>query len=238
MVHDTDDHCWLDVMPPAVLRYVPSRQRELSIGPAPALLAIDLYEQVYRGGNVPLEEAIKADRLSCGEYAFAAMAPTKRLFAAARAARLPIFYSTGDVNPASRPASVGATHRGMQKIDPADYAIRPEFQPQPGDVVISKQRASVFYGTPIAAHLLQLGVRSLIICGESTSGCVRASAVEAQEHGFHVVVVEECCFDRNPVCHKVNLFDLHQKYADVMHIDAVVEQLNALPKQPEVHGIR
>ena len=217
-------------MPPDVLRRAAAMRRKTSIGQAPALLAIDLYEQVYRGGNVPLEEAIKVERLSCGEYAHAAIAPTQRLFAAARAARLPIFYSTGDISPNSRPASVGATHHGMLKIDPADYAIRLEFQPQAGDIVISKQRASVFYGTPIAAHLVQLGVRSVIICGESTSGCVRASAVEAQEHGFHVVVVEECCFDRNLVSHKVNLFDLHVKYADVMHVDSVIEQIKTLAR--------
>lgn len=236
MIDDTDDHCWRDIMPPEVLRRAAAMRREISIGPVPALLAIDLYEQVYRGGNVPLEEAIKIERLSCGEYAHAAIAPTQRLFAAARAAGLPIFYSTGDVSPISRPASVGATHHGMLKVNPADYAIRPEFQPQQGDIVISKQRASVFYGTPIAAHLVQLGVRSVIICGESTSGCVRASAVEAQEHGFHVAVVEECCFDRNLVSHRVNLFDLHVKYADVMHVDAVIEQIQRLPKPSEARA--
>ena len=229
MTDDTDDHCWRDVMPPEVLRLMPARPRKGSIGSAPALLAIDLYEQVYRGGNVPLEEAIKVERLSCGEYAHAAIAPTRRLFEAARAAKLPVFYSTGDISPMGRPATVGATHHVL-KINPADFAIRSDFEPQPGDVVISKQRASVFYGTPIAAHLVQLGVRSLIICGESTSGCVRASAVEAQEHGFHVAVVEECCFDRNVVSHKVNLFDLHQKYADVMHVDAVIEQIERLSR--------
>jgi len=74
----------------------------------------------------------------------------------------------------------------------ADYAIRPEFKPQPQDVVITKQRASVFFGTPLIAHLTQLGVQTLIICGESTSGCVRATAVDAYSLGFHVVLVEEC----------------------------------------------
>ena len=80
------------------------------------------------------------------------------------------------------------------------------------DVVITKQRASVFFGTPLVAHLTQLGVQTLIICGESTSGCVRATAVDAYSHGFHVVLVEECCFDRSILSHKVNLFDMHHKY--------------------------
>ena len=98
----------------------------------------------------------------------------------------------------------------------------------PGDVVITKQRASVFFGTPLIAHLTQLGVQTLIVCGESTSGCVRASAVDAYSHGFHVVLVEECCFDRSLLSHKVNLFDMHHKYADVMHIDEVLAHFDCV----------
>jgi hypothetical protein len=66
VIDDTNDHCWRDIMPADVLRRA-ARPRKLSIGPAPALLAVDLYEQVYRGGNVPLDEAVKVERLSCGE---------------------------------------------------------------------------------------------------------------------------------------------------------------------------
>ncbi|HEX4557290.1 MAG TPA: isochorismatase family protein, partial [Xanthobacteraceae bacterium] len=91
-----------------------------------------------------------------------------------------------------------------------------------------KQRASIFYGTPLMAHLTQLGVRTVIVCGESTSGCVRASAVDAYSNGFHVVLVEECCFDRSPISHKVNLFDLHHKYADVIKVDEVVAHLDGM----------
>ena len=94
-------------------------------------------------------------------------------------------------------------------------SIRPEFKPQAGDVVITKQRASVFFGTPLTAHLTQLGIQTLIVCGESTSGCVRATAVDAYSHGYQVVLVEECCFDRSLLSHKVNLFDMHHKYVDV-----------------------
>ena len=66
------------------------------------------------------------------------------------------------------------------------------------------------------------------MCGESTSGCVRASVVDAYSNGFHVSVVEECTFDRAEFTHKVNLFDLHHKYADVMHLDEVVAHLDGL----------
>jgi len=142
-----------------------------------------------------------------------------------RAADLPIFYSTGDTRAAGKPRFVSATKRTRGALDASDYDIRPEFKPQPGDVVITKQRASAFYGTPLLAHLIGLGIKTLIVCGESTSGCVRASVVDAYSNGFHVVLVEECCFDRSELSHKVNLFDMHHKYADVMHLDEVIAHL-------------
>jgi nicotinamidase-related amidase len=88
----------------------------------------------------------------------------------------------------------------------------------------------VFQGTPIVSHLSLLGVRSLIVCGESTSGCVRASVVDAYSTGFHVSVVEECTYDRVELSHKVNLFDLHHKYVDVMHVEEVVGHLDNIAK--------
>jgi len=70
-----------------------------------------------------------------------------------------------------------------------------------------------------------LGVDSLIVCGETTSGCVRASVVDAYSNGFHVTVAEECVFDRSLLSHKVSLFDLHHKYADVMHVEEILSHL-------------
>ncbi len=220
-----EDHCWRDVVPEDILTLYSHYAREVFVGPRPALLAIDLYELAYQGGPHPVSEVSKTYPSSCGENAWNAIAPTQRLFGAARAAGIPVFYSTSDTRPESSPASVVATKRRGIPVDPVVYAIRPEFAPQPGDVVITKMRASAFFGTPLTAHLTQLGIQSLIVCGESTSGCVRASVVEGYSHGYHVTVVEECCFDRSPLSHKVNLFDMHHKYADVMGIDDVEAHL-------------
>jgi len=228
MIDDFEDHCWKDVVTPDVLEVYSCYRRKVFVGASPALLAVDLYDVVYRGGARPPAELAKDHPNSCGEYAHAAIEPTKRLFAAARAAALPIFYSTGDVRAESRPSLVTATKRNKPPVDPADYAIRPEFKPGPQHVVIIKQRASVFFGTPLVAHLTQLGVQTLIVCGESTSGCVRATAVDAYSLGLHVVLVEECCFDRSILSHKVNLFDMHHKYCDVMHVGEVVAHLDAM----------
>jgi nicotinamidase-related amidase len=228
MGSEFEDHCWKDIVSEDVLDIYSHYQRQTFVGPSPALIAIDLYELSYQGGAKPVVELAKTYPSSCGENAYAAIEPTKRLFAAARAAGLPVFYSTADMRPDSLPGALHATKRRSVPRDPALYAIKSEFKPLPGDVVITKQRASVFFGTPLIAHLTQLGVRSVIMCGESTSGCVRASAVDAYSHGFHVTLVEECCFDRSLLSHKVNLFDLHHKYADVMKVDEVVAHLDTL----------
>ena len=228
MTDDFEDHCWKTIVSPEVLEIYSCYRRKVFVGPAPALLAIDLYEVVYAGGPHPPEQIAKTHPNSCGVFAYQAIEPTQRLFSAARAAGLPIFYSTGDTRSESRPNFITATNRERPPVKPSDYAIRPEFKPQAGDVVITKQRASVFFGTPLTAHLTQLGVQTLIVCGESTSGCVRASVVDAYSHGFHVVLAEECCFDRSLLSHKINLFDMHHKYTDVMRLDEVVAHLETL----------
>jgi len=228
MAEDFEDHCWKDIVPPDVLDIYTHYARTTFVGPSPALLAIDLYELAYQGGAKPVSELHRTYASSCGENAYAAIEPTKRLFAAARAAGIPIFYTTQDTQPDHAPTRVTPTKRRNVPRDPGLFAIKAEFKPQAGDVVVPKQRASGFYGTPLMAHLTQLGIQTIIVCGESTSGCVRASSVDAYSNGFHVVIAEECCFDRSMLSHKVNLFDLHHKYADVMHVGDVVTHLNSL----------
>jgi len=224
-----EDHCWRDVIPEADITLYAGWRRETFVGPRPALLAIDLYNLVYRGGEHSPYELNERYPNTCGIYAHRAIAPTKRLFAAARAAGLPVFYSTTDLRPNNRPPGAVATRR--QRViqpRPDDYAIHEAFAPQSADIVIYKQRASAFQGTPLFSHLSLLGIQSLIVCGESTSGCVRASVVDAYSNGFHVALVEECTYDRAELTHKVNLFDLHHKYADVMHLDEVVAHLDIM----------
>ena len=140
-----------------------------------------------------------------------------------------MIYTTTETRKEVQPANVHATNRRSRETKKDDYEIYEAFKPEPGDLIIYKERASGFFGTPIVAHLTRMGIDSLIVCGESTSGCVRASVVDAYSYGFHVVVVEECCFDRSLLSHKVNLFDLHHKYADVMHLEEVK---NHLPLEP------
>ena len=223
-----NDHCWKDVIPEADLQLYAGWRRETFVGPRPALLAIDLYDLVYRGGPKPPIELNDHYPNTCGIFAHRAIEPTKKLFAAARGAGIPIFYCTQETRPNNRPKGAVSTRNQRPRPGPDAYSIYHEFTPKPSDVVIWKQRASAFQGSPLFSHLSILGIQSLIVCGESTSGCVRASVVDAYSSGFHVAVVEECTFDRAELTHKVNLFDLHHKYADVMHLDEVVAHLDGL----------
>ena len=219
-----EDHCWKDVFTKEDLQTYAPYARETYIGESPALLAIDLYNSVYKGGSKLPHELEREYPNSCGIYAHDAIEPTKKLFAAARAAGIPIYYVTAQFNP----HRVQSTRRRVTATTAHDCEIHDAFAPQPEDVVFRKERPSAFFGTPLIAHLNQRRIDSLIVCGESTSGCVRASVIEAHMFGLHVSVVEECVFDRCQLTHKVNLFDMHHKYADVMKLAEVVEHLNSI----------
>jgi len=227
MIDAFEDHCWQDVIPANVLELYRHYRRDLYVGPRAAVLAIDLYKLAYQGGPRPVDDVTKEFPSSCGINAWKALEPTRILFAAARAAGLPFFHTTYETRPEAKPGFVAATNRRATSLDPELYAFQPEVAPQPGEVVLIKQRASAFFGTPLVAHLAQLGIDTIIMCGESTSGCVRASTVDGYSYGYHMVMAEECCFDRSDISHKVNLFDLHHKYADVMKTNEIVRVLEA-----------
>ncbi len=106
--------------------------------------------------------------------------------------------------------------------------IGPDLSPDPDDVIINKQYASAFFGTSLAAMLTSLGVDTLILTGCSTSGCVRATAVDGMQHGFRVIVPRQCVGDRHPEPHNANLFDIHSKYGDVVDKDEVMVYLQNL----------
>lgn len=110
--------------------------------------------------------------------------------------------------------------------------IVPELPPARADVILNKQYASAFFGTSLAAMLTAQGVDTVIITGCSTSGCVRATAVDGMQHGFRVIVPRECVGDRRAEPHEANLFDIHSKYGDVISRAEALAWLEALPSSP------
>lgn len=213
---DAEPHCWDDVADDAMRTIYAAYARPLGIGARPAVLAIDLYRMVFAGDPVPPEQQQDRYPSSCGIYAHAALGPITELFATARGLGVPVVHVTG-----GRRRYSNSTNR--QRIDAgADgWEFQPECAPLPGEVVVEKYRASGFYGTTLVSELVRRSIDTLIVVGESTSGCMRATTVDGYSNGFHMVVVEDGVFDRSWLNHCVNLFDLHHKYADVMSAGTV-----------------
>ena len=230
MARDFEDHCWKDVIDADTIQIYQAYRRKIYVGDNPAVLAIDLYNKAYRGGDRPVKEVDREFSGSCGEHAWKASSRTLQTGLVTSRAGIPVIYTTRHVDT----KGVQSTNRNLRDKDADVYDIKAELAPERGELVIYKERASAFFGTPLIAHLQQKRIDSLIICGESTSGCVRASTVDAYSYGFHNVVVEECTYDRSLITHKVNLFDLHHKYADVMHIEEVLAHLDGLARGRKV----
>ena len=211
-----------------------SRHRGIGFGERPALLLIDLYRWVFGDKPEPLLEAIKTWPSSCGLAGWQALPSIQTLLKVAREASIPIVHMTGLDHEGVPGWSVrrGGSQRAEMSPEALDrwqhrYDIVDEVAPLPGEAVLRKSSPSAFWGTPLAGHLNYLGVDTLITCGESTSGCVRASVVDGCTYRYRMIVVEEGVFDRHEAAHAINLFDMHQKYADVVSLAEVLEYLSA-----------
>ena len=102
-----------------------------------------------------------------------------------------------------------------------------EVAPLPGELVIAKAAPSVFSGTPLLGQLTARGIDTILVGGESTSGCVRATVVDGCTYRFNMIVAEECVFDRTQASHAINLFDMNQKYADVLPVEDIIAYLQS-----------
>jgi maleamate amidohydrolase len=197
------------------------------LGDRPAVVVVDDYYSVLGTEREPLLESVQKWPLSCGLEGWAAIDRTVVLLAAARAASAPIVYlRTWEAFPGNwKPRK---TESGLSPQELAlGNEIVAELAPEPGDLVIEKIAASGFHHTPLASYFTKLGINTVIVCGETTSGCVRATTVDAAAHQYKVGVVEDCCFDRTEASHWMSLFDIHHKYADVMSLDETVDYFKA-----------
>ena len=226
MTRDFEDHCWRGFVDDETEEIYSHYKRDVFVGENPAVLMVDVYKASYEGGQQRVIDVIKEHPSSCGERAWAMVEPAKQLLEASRAAGIPITYCTGDTRSSSSKGR--ATNRQVLSEHNESYDILDELAPEDGELVVYKQRASAFYGTPLMSHLTQMGIQSLIMGGGTTSGCLRAAVQDAKANGFHVTLVEECCYDRTAMNHMVNLFDMHHKYADVMHLDEVLTHINGI----------
>ncbi len=179
----------------------------LGFGEAPALILVDFVE-AYFDRSSPLYAGVEG-----------ALASALRIREKARAAGIPVIYT----NVVYQDGAVdgGVFYRKVPALSAFDAGNPlggwPEgFEPGAGEIVVSKQYPSAFFGTSLAATLTANGIDTLIITGLTTSGCVRATCVDAMSHGFIPIVVADACGDRHAAPHEANLFDMQAKYADVV----------------------
>lgn len=190
----------------------------LGFGERPALILIDLVE-AYFAEDSPLYAGVE----SC-------LASAVRVRDAARAAGIPVIYT--NVVYQAGGADGGVFFRKVPALECfldgnplGDWPAG--LEPGDDELVIGKQYASAFFGTSLASTLTANGVDTLIITGVSTSGCVRATCVDAIQHGFIPIVVADACGDRHAAPHDANLFDMNAKYGDVVDEKAVLDYLRA-----------
>lgn len=199
-------------------RYAGTFDGHLRFGKRPALLVIDVVA-AYLDPASPLYDA-----------AFVvALAAIKRLVGVARGAAIPVIFTNVIYQPGGRDGGLFYEKvpalKAFERGAPGG-AFPPSLPPLPYETIVSKQYASAFFGTSLAATLTSSGIDTVILMGFSTSGCVRASALDALQHGFIPFVVEDACADRAIEPHLSSLFDLQAKYAEVVSESALMSLLN------------
>lgn len=190
----------------------------LGFGERPGLIVVDFVNgfndpQLFGGGNID-----------------AAIRRTVGLLAACRNAGLPIVFTrivyADDGSDAGLFMRKAPGLKILTETHPSSQVV-PELAPRPGEYILRKTQASSFLGTGLAGWLVGRGVDTVIVAGCTTSGCVRATVVDAIGLGFRPIVVTDCVGDRAQGPHDANLFDLGQKYADLMDRDAVIAEIGA-----------
>jgi maleamate amidohydrolase len=215
------DRAHLEIRPPRPVKKV--------WGNRPAVLNIDNYRSVAGDEPEPILEQIKTWPGAMGYAAWEALDNIGDLLADAREAGMPVAHVHGLPEENSGVPSWGSSG-GKKDLTPEEtdrhnrrFDFMPQAAPVEGEIVLQKTAPSAFFGTPLMAALNAYDVDTLIITGESTSGCVRASVIDARSYRFNVVIAEECVYDRHEACHAINLFDMDQKYATVLPLAEIKE---------------
>lgn len=194
------------------------------------MLVVDVTYGFCGDRREPILASVQRWRSSCGAVAWDALPHIERLLITARRVGIPVFYTRG------APRRADGSDRGRwadknarQNTDtPQADQILTEITPQDADLVIEKRKPSAFFGTALVSHLISRQIDTLIVCGTTTSGCVRATVIDAFSYDYRVAVAEEATFDRGEASHAMALFDMDMKYANVGPVDEIVGYLDGL----------
>ena len=202
--------------------------RPSGLGKHPALLIIDVQYRTVGTKREEFWEAIKEFPTSCGNVGWSAVDALVPLVALFRRRGWPVMYPHVAPKQAYDGGRLAEKVPSIMTIPEKGYEFVAEVAPRDGDVLIPKKHPSAFFGTAMCSHLIDKHVDTVIVAGCTTSGCVRGTVVDAFSLNFKVAVPQECVYDRSITSHKVNLFDIGQKYADVLPTAQLIAQLNAI----------
>jgi maleamate amidohydrolase len=191
----------------------------VTLGSRPAVLVVD-----FSCGFTDPECTLGADMTEQVEA-------TKRLLDAARAKGLPVIFTTIGFEPSLKDGGLWlekAPALADLQIGGRWVEIDPRLEPQEGETIVVKKGASAFFGTNLAAILISQRIDSVILCGATTSGCVRATAIDLLQYGFPTLVPRECVGDRAQAPHDANLFDIQAKYADVVSVEEALDYVESV----------
>lgn len=192
----------------------------IGFGKKPAVLVVDFINAYTTEGSLLYAPDVVT-----------AVNETVDLLALAREKNVPVLYTKVLYNKNFRDGGIFIQKvpvlKTMVEGEPLAEIV-PQLPPVESDIIIVKQYASAFFGTSLAATMTSMGVDTLILTGCSTSGCIRASAVDGMQYGFRVIVPRECVADRHAGPHEADLFDINSKYGDVVSKGEVMEYLRRL----------
>lgn len=197
----------------------------LRLGASPAVLVVD-----FSCGFTDPECAM-------GSNLTGEVRATKRLLDVARAGELPVIFTTIGYEPNLKDGSLWlekAPGLGELRIGERWVEIDPRLERRESETVVLKKGTSAFFGTNLTSILVSGKVDTVVLCGATTSGCIRATAIDLLQHGFPAIVPRECVGDRAKAPHEANLFDIQAKYADVVPVGDAIAYLEGL--SPELHA--
>ncbi|MDP2931740.1 MAG: isochorismatase family protein [Chloroflexota bacterium] len=200
--------------------------RKMGFGKKPGLLIVDI-TYPFVGEKKPVLESVKRFPQSAGEYGWKAVENVAKLLPIARSKKLPIFYVDRQYNRVIRKFSQDSAEAPEMGQKERGHNIVKEIAPIKGEVIIYKEGASAFFGTNLMSLLNPLGLDTLLICGGTTSGCVRSTVVDAAQYSFYVGIIADCCYDRIQLSHKASLFDMN-RYGDVISLEEALEYISAV----------
>jgi len=212
-------------------------------GQRPAVLVIDMNYNFVGDKPEPILKSVERFRNSCGEEGWESVHRIRELLDVARKKHLPVFFTTGNEDRTNVvafgrwQAKNARSQEDLTETWSKGNEIVEEIAPQDGDIVVRKQKPSALLFTPLTSMLNEVHADTVLVTGCTTSGCVRASVIDAFSYNYKVSIVEECVFDRFTTSHKVNLFDMNAKYADVVSVSEAVDYIKGLPNNLYAPGL-